>query len=239
MINITLPDGTLKQYESGVTSMEIAQSISQGLAQNVLSALVNGEVWDLSRPINEDARVQLLTWNDKEGKSTFWHSSAHLMAEALEALYPGVKFGIGPSIETGFYYDIDLGGQSLGISDLEGIEKKMTELAAQKNVYVRKGVSKADAIAYFATKADQYKLELLEGLEDGSITFYTQGNFTDLCKGPHLPDTGKIKAIKLMNVAGAYCRGDEKRPMMTRIYGVTFPKQKEVTEYQEIHKKIY
>lgn len=231
MINITLPDGTLKQYESGVTSMEIAQSISQGLAQNVLSALVNGEVWDLSRPINEDARVQLLTWNDKEGKSTFWHSSAHLMAEALEALYPGVKFGIGPSIETGFYYDIDLGGQSLGISDLEGIEKKMTELAAQKNVYVRKGVSKADAIAYFATKADQYKLELLEGLEDGSITFYTQGNFTDLCKGPHLPDTGKIKAIKLMNVAGAYWRGDEKRPMMTRIYGVTFPKQKELTEY--------
>lgn len=211
--------------------MQIAESISMGLAQNVLSAKVDGEVWDASRPINTDASLQLLTWNDKDGRATFWHSSAHLMAEALESLYPGVKFGIGPAIETGFYYDIDTGDKTIGLADLEAIEKKMAELAGHKNHYIRKEVSKADAIQYFTEKGDQYKLELIDGLEDGQITFYTQGGFTDLCKGPHIPDTGKIKAIKLTNVAGAYWRGDEKRPMMTRIYGVTFPKQKELQEY--------
>lgn len=231
MINITLPDGTVKQFPKGTTSMEVAMSISMGLAQNVLSAKVNGEVWDASRPINQDATLQLLTWNDTEGKATFWHSSAHLMAEALESLYPGVKFGIGPAIETGFYYDIDTGDKTIGLADLEAIEKKMSELASQKNEYTRTEVSKADAFKYFTEKGDQYKLELIEGLEDGQITFYTQGSFTDLCRGPHIPDTGKIKAIKLTNVAGAYWRGDEKRPMMTRIYGVTFPKQKELQEY--------
>jgi len=231
MINITLPDGTIKQYPKGTTSMQIAESISMGLAQNVLSAKVDGEVWDASRPINKDASLQLLTWNDKDGKATFWHSSAHLMAEALEALYPGVKLGIGPAIETGFYYDIDTGDKTIGLADLEAIEKKMTELAGHKSQYIRKDVSKADAIKYFTEKGDQYKLELIDGLDDGQITFYTQGGFTDLCKGPHIPDTGKIKAIKLTNVAGAYWRGDEKRPMMTRIYGVTFPKQKELQEY--------
>ena len=231
MINITLPDGTIKQYPKGTTSTQIAESISMGLAQNVLSAKVDGEVWDASRPINADASLQLLTWNDKDGRATFWHSSAHLMAEALESLYPGVKFGIGPAIETGFYYDIDTGDKTIGLADLEAIEKKMAELAGHKNHYIRKEVSKADAIQYFTEKGDQYKLELIDGLEDGQITFYTQGGFTDLCKGPHIPDTGKIKAIKLTNVAGAYWRGDEKRPMMTRIYGVTFPKQKELQEY--------
>ena len=231
MINITLPDGTVKQFPKGTTSMEVAMSISMGLAQNVLSAKVNGEVWDASRPINQDATLQLLTWNDTDGKATFWHSSAHLMAEALESLYPGVKFGIGPAIETGFYYDIDTGDKTIGLADLEAIEKKMSELASQKNEYIRTEVSKADAFKYFTEKGDQYKLELIEGLEDGQITFYTQGSFTDLCRGPHIPDTGKIKAIKLTNVAGAYWRGDEKRPMMTRIYGVTFPKQKELQEY--------
>jgi len=231
MINITLPDGTVKQFPQGTTSMDVAMSISMGLAQNVLSAKVNGEVWDASRPINQDATLQLLTWNDTDGKATFWHSSAHLMAEALESLYPGVKFGIGPAIETGFYYDIDTGDKTIGLADLEAIEKKMSELASQKNEYTRTEVSKADAFKYFTEKGDQYKLELIEGLEDGQITFYTQGSFTDLCRGPHIPDTGKIKAIKLTNVAGAYWRGDEKRPMMTRIYGVTFPKQKELQEY--------
>ena len=231
MINITLPDGTVKQFPKGTTSMDVAMSISMGLAQNVLSAKVNGEVWDASRPINQDVSLQLLTWNDTEGKATFWHSSAHLMAEALESLYPGVKFGIGPAIETGFYYDIDTGDKTIGLADLEAIEKKMSELASQKNEYIRTEVSKADAFKYFTEKGDQYKLELIEGLEDGQITFYTQGSFTDLCRGPHIPDTGKIKAIKLTNVAGAYWRGDEKRPMMTRIYGVTFPKQKELQEY--------
>ncbi|MCO5277047.1 MAG: threonine--tRNA ligase [Saprospiraceae bacterium] len=231
MINITLPDGTVKQFPKGTNSMDVAMSISMGLAQNVLSAKVNGEVWDASRPINQDATLQLLTWNDTDGKATFWHSSAHLMAEALESLYPGVKFGIGPAIETGFYYDIDTGDKTIGLADLEAIEKKMSELASQKNEYTRTEVSKADAFKYFTEKGDQYKLELIEGLEDGQITFYTQGGFTDLCRGPHIPDTGKIKAIKLTNVAGAYWRGDEKRPMMTRIYGVTFPKQKELQEY--------
>jgi threonyl-tRNA synthetase len=234
MINITLPDGSVRAYEKGSSSMDIARSISEGLARNILSAKVNGEVWDANRQIHEDATVQLLTWNDKDGKASFWHSSAHLMAEALEALYPDVKFGIGPPIENGFYYDVDLGEKQLSINDLPAIEQKMTELARQKNDYQRKDVSKADAIAYFKEKDDQYKLELLETLGDGEITFYQQGNFVDLCRGPHIPNTEKIKAIKLLNVAGAYWRGDENRQMMTRIYGVTFPKQKELTEYLEL-----
>ena len=234
MINITLPDGSVRQYPKGSTALDIAKSISEGLARNVLSAKINGEVWDATRPINEDATVQLLTWRDQEGKSTFWHSSAHLMAEALEALYPGIKFGIGPPIENGFYYDVDPGGRQISIDDLPQIEQKMKELAKQRNPYIRKEVSKADALKYFEEKGDEYKLELISELEDGTITFYNQGNFTDLCRGPHIPDTGKIKAIKLMAVAGAYWRGDEKRQQLTRIYGITFPKQKELTEYLEL-----
>lgn len=234
MINITLPDGSVRQYQKGVTSMDIALSISEGLARNVLAASVNGETWDASRPIDADSNVKLFTWNDKEGKATYWHSSAHLMAEALEALYPGIKFGIGPAIDNGYYYDVDTGDTVLTPADLPKIEEKMLELAKNKNLYTRKDISKKDAIAYFTEKADEYKLELLEGLEDGSITFYTQGNFTDLCKGPHIPDTSAIKAVKLMNLAGAYWRGDEKRKQMTRIYGITFPKAKELTEYLEL-----
>jgi threonyl-tRNA synthetase len=234
MINITLPDGSVRQYQKGVTSMDIALSISEGLARNVLAASVNGETWDASRPIDADSNVKLFTWNDKEGKATYWHSSAHLMAEALEALYPGIKFGIGPAIDNGYYYDVDTGDTVLTPADLPKIEEKMLELAKNKSLYTRKDVSKKDAIAYFTEKADEYKLELLEGLEDGSITFYTQGNFTDLCKGPHIPDTSAIKAVKLMNLAGAYWRGDEKRKQMTRIYGITFPKAKELTEYLEL-----
>ncbi len=234
MINITLPDGSVRQFEAGTSAMDIAKSISEGLARNVLSAKVNGEVWDASRPIHADATVQLLTWNDTDGKSTFWHSSAHLMAEALEAIYPDVKFGIGPPIDNGFYYDIDLGGNHISVDDLPAVEEKMKELAREKNNYVRSEVPKDEAIAYFEEKGDQYKLELLEDLKDGEITFYKQGNFVDLCRGPHIPSTEKIKAIKLTKVAGAYWRGDEKRPMMTRIYGITFPKQKELTEYLEM-----
>lgn len=234
MIKITFPDGQVREYESGVNAIEIAESISSGLARNVLSAKVNGEVWDATRPIETDSTINLLTWNDTEGKATFWHSSAHLMAEALEALYPGVKFGIGPSIENGFYYDIDTGDKQLSTADLPKIEEKMLELAREKNPYIRKPMSKAAAIQYFEEKGDEYKLELLEGLEDGTITFYEQGNFVDLCRGPHIPETGRIKAVKLMNVAGAYWRGDEKRQQMTRIYGITFPKQKELKEYLEL-----
>jgi len=232
-IKITFPDGSVKEFPKGSTGMDIANSISEGLARNVLAAKVNGEVWDATRPVNSDATIQLLTWNDKEGKATFWHSSAHLMAEALEALYPGTKFGIGPAIETGFYYDVDFGDQKFDAADLEKVENKMMELARNKSEYKRIDVSKEEAIDYFRKKGDEYKLELLEGLEDGSITFYKQGAFTDLCRGPHIPHTGLIKAIKLMNVAGAYWRGDEKRKQLTRIYGVTFPKQKELTEYLE------
>lgn len=231
MINITLPDGSKKQVEAGTTAMDVARSISEGLARNVLSASINGEVWDANRPINENATLVLHTWRDKKGKSTFWHSSAHLMAEALEALYPGIKFGIGPPIEVGFYYDVDTGDYSLTPDDLPKIEAKMQELARQKNEYIRKEVSKEDAISYFEEKGDEYKLELISELEDGSITFYQQGNFVDLCKGPHILNTGSIKAIKLMKLAGAYWRGDEHRKQLTRIYGVTFPKQKELTEY--------
>ena len=234
MIKITLPDGAIKEFESGSSAMDVALSISEGLARNVLAAEVNGEVWDANRLITEDSTVSLLTWNNEGGKSTYWHSSAHLMAEALEALYPGVKLGIGPAIETGFYYDVDFGDRSFSSDDFKKIEDKMLELARQKNEYVRKDISKADAIAYFEEKGDEYKLDLLNDLEDGTITFYTQGNFTDLCRGPHIPHTGSIKAVKLMNVAGAYWRGDTDRKQLTRIYGVTFPKQKELKEYLEI-----
>lgn len=231
MINITLPDGSVRQYKKGTTALEIAQSISEGLARNVLAAKVNSEVWDATRPIETDAHVKLLTWNDDEGKSTMWHSSAHLMAEALEAYYPGTKFGIGPPIENGFYYDVDLGGKIISPEDFKKIEEKMLELARQNNAYVRKEISKKEAVNYFKEKNDEYKLELLDGLEDGSITFYQQGNFTDLCRGPHIPNTGFIKAVKLMSVAGAYWRGDEKNKQLTRIYAITFPKQKELTDY--------
>lgn len=234
MIKITLPDGSVREYAKGSTSLDVAMSISEGLARNVLGAKVNGEVWDATRPINTDARLQLLTWNDEAGKSTFWHSSAHLLAEALEALYPGVKLGIGPAIDSGFYYDVDFGGKEFSSDEFNKIEQKMLELARQKNEYTRQDISKAEAVNYFKEKGDQYKLELLEGLNDGDITFYHQGGFTDLCKGPHIPNTGFIKAVKLMSVAGAYWRGDEKRPMLTRIYGVTFPKQKELTEHLEL-----
>ncbi len=230
-INITLPDGSVRSYESGVTALDVAKSISEGLARNVLAAKVNGEVWDATRPINADAALRLLTWNDTEAKQTMWHSSAHLMAEAIEAIYPGTKFGIGPAIEQGFYYDVDFGGKEFSSDDFKRIEDKMTELAKQSNKYIRTEVSKADAIAYFKEKGDEYKLDLLEGLKDGTITFYNQGNFTDLCRGPHIPNTGFIKAIKLMSVAGAYWRGDEKNKMLTRIYGVTFPKKSELDEH--------
>lgn len=234
MIKIQFPDGAVREYPEGVTALEIASSISEGLARNVLSAKINGEVWDATRPIHKDAKLQLLTWNDKEGKATFWHSSAHLMAEALEELYPGVRFGIGPPIEQGFYYDIDLGDRQLSPDDLPAIETKMQELASRKSVYERKEVPKAEAISYFNKKGDEYKLELLEDLKDGEITFYQQGGFVDLCRGPHIPDTGRIKAVKILNIAGAYWRGDENRKMMTRLYGISFPKQKELTEYLEM-----
>ncbi|KAA9332880.1 threonine--tRNA ligase [Adhaeribacter soli] len=233
MIKITLPDGSIREFPKGVTGYEIASSISEGLARNVLAAKVNGEVWDSTRPIENDATVQLLTWNDPEGKSTFWHSSAHLMAEAIEALYPNVQFGIGPPIENGFYYDIDLGEKQLSQDDFAAIEKKMLELTKEKSAFQRQPISKAEAIEYFTQKGDKYKLDLLKDLPDGSITFYHQGNFTDLCKGPHIPNTGFIKAAKLMNVAGAYWRGDEKSKQLTRVYAITFPKQKELTEYLE------
>ena len=231
MINVSFPDGAVRQYEAGSSAMDIAKSISEGLARKVLASKVNEEVWDLARPINNDVSLKLLTWDNEEGKTTFWHSSAHLMAEALEAVFPGVKLGIGPAIEKGFYYDIDLGDRQVGEEDLRQIEKKMSELAKKNSIYQRRDVSKAEAVEYFTTKGDEYKLELIEGLQNGQITFYTQGDFTDLCRGPHIPHTGFIKAIKLTNIAGAYWRGDEKRKMLTRIYGVTFPNQKELDEY--------
>jgi threonyl-tRNA synthetase len=231
MIKITLPDGSVREYEQGVTAYQIALSISEGLARNVLAAQVNGQVWDSSRPIEADAEVRLLTWNDLEGKNTFWHSSAHLMAEALEALYPGTKFGIGPAIETGFYYDVDFGEREFSSDDFKQIEDKIMELARTKAEFSRQAISKDEAVKYFTEKDDEYKLDLIKDLTDGSITFYTQGNFTDLCRGPHIPNTGFIKAVKLMNVAGAYWRGDESRKQLTRIYGVTFPKQSELTDY--------
>jgi threonyl-tRNA synthetase len=233
MIQVTFPDGTIREYEKGTSSLQIAMSISEGLARNVLAARVNGQVKDAVLPINEDCELQLLTWNDTDGKSTMWHSSAHLMAEALEYHFPGVKLAIGPPVNNGFYYDVDFMDYSISEKDLEKIEQKMKELAKAKNPFIRQEISKADAIAYFTEKQDPYKLELLSELEDGTITFYTQGNFTDLCRGPHIPDTGFIKAVKLTAIAGAYWRGDEKNKQLTRIYGVTFPKQAELTEHLE------
>ena len=234
MINITLPDGTVKQVDNGTTALDVAMGISEGLARNVLAAEVNGEVWDPQRSINEDATLNLLTWRDEEGKRTMWHSSAHLMAEALEALYPGVKFWVGPPIENGFYYDVDFGDHTISDKDFPAIESKMMELAKQKNPYIRREMSKADALAYFQEKGDEYKLDLLEGLEDGTITFYDQGNFTDLCRGPHMPHTGFVKACKVMSIAGAYWKGDESQKQLTRVYGITFPKKQELKEYLEL-----
>ena len=232
-MNVTLPDGSIKQYEKGISALEIAKSISEGLARNVLAAKIDGKVVDAVLPIENDCSLQLLTWNDQEGKSTMWHSSAHIMAEALEFYFPGIKLAIGPPVANGFYYDVDFMEQSISEKDLEKIEQKMKELAKEKNAFVRKDVSKADAIAYFTEKEDPYKLELIEGLDDGTITFYTQGNFTDLCRGPHIPDTGFVKAVKLTSIAGAYWKGDENNKQLTRIYGITFPKQAELTEYLE------
>jgi len=231
MINITLPDNSVRQYPAGTTAMQVALSISEGLARNVLAAKVDGKVWDSTRPITNDVHLQLLTWNDAEGKSAMWHSSAHLMAEAIEILFPGVKFGIGPDIENGFYYDMDFGTYQVTPEDLPRIESKMLELAREKQQYFRHSVSKAEALDYFTAKNDEYKIELITDLQDGEITFYETGKFTDLCRGPHLQDTSPIKAVKLLNIAGAYWRGDEKRKMLTRIYGITFPKQKELEEY--------
>lgn len=231
MIKITFPDQSVREYNEGATGMDIAKSISHGLANDVLSVSVNGEIWDLNRPILSDSTVKFHKWDDAEGKHAFWHSSAHLMAEALEAIYPGVKLGIGPSIENGFYYDIDLGDKSISDTDLPAIENKMAELARNKEVYNRRDVAKSEALNYFTQKGDPYKIELINDLTDGTITFYTQGNFTDLCRGPHLPDTSYIKAIKLLSIAGAYWRGNEKNKQLTRIYGITFPKQKMLDEY--------
>ena len=231
MIKISFPDGAVREYNDGSSALDIAKSISEGLARKVIAANVNGEVWDATRPIKNDASLKLLTWTDDDGKATFWHSSAHLMAEAVESLFPGAKFWVGPAIERGFYYDIDLGGRHITEEDMRKLETKMAELAKQANPYVRKEISKADAIKYFDDKGDEYKLDLLTNLNDGNITFYSQGAFTDLCRGPHIPNTGFIKAIKLTSIAGAYWKGDEKNKMLTRLYGVTFPSQKELDEY--------
>ena len=231
MIQIRFPDGAVREYQDGSSSMDIAKSISEGLARKVLAAKVNGQVWDASRVITEDATLQLITWDDAEGKNTFWHSSAHLMAEAVEALYPGVKFWVGPALDRGFYYDMDLGGRQMTDEDLIQIEKKKNELSKQNNPYIRKGISKGDAIQYFEEKGDEYKLDLLQGLNDGDISFYTQGAFTDLCRGPHIPATGSIKAIKLTSISGAYWKGDEKNKMLTRVYGITFPNKQELDAY--------
>jgi threonyl-tRNA synthetase len=231
MISVTLPDGSKREYQNGATPMDVALSISEGLARNVLAAKVDGQVVDLNTPLEKSVELQLLTWNDTEGKSTFWHSSAHLMAEALEVLYPGVKFWVGPPVENGFYYDIDTGEKNISSDDFKMIEDKMLELARQKNEFKRIPITKADALKYFGDKGDEYKLDLLSGLEDGNITLYQQGNFTDLCRGPHIPNTGFIKAAKIMNAAAAYFKGDQNNKMLTRIYGVTFPKAKELEEY--------
>ena len=231
MVNITFPDGAVRQYENGTNALDIAKSISEGLARKVLAANVNGQVWDAFRPINTDASLKLITWDDNEGKNTFWHSSAHLMAEAVESVFPGVKFWVGPALDKGFYYDMDLGDRKLTEEDLAVLEKKMQELAKQNNRFLRKEISKADAISYFEEKGDEYKLDLLGHLTDGEITFYSQGAFTDLCRGPHIPSTGAIKAIKLTNIAGAYWKGDENNKQLTRLYGITFPTPKELDEY--------
>jgi threonyl-tRNA synthetase len=231
MINITFPDGAVRQYEKGITALGIAQSISEGLARKVLAAEVNGQVWDATRPIENDSTLKLLTWDDTGGKTTFWHSSAHLMAEAIESMFDGVKFWVGPPVDNGFYYDVDLGGKTITEEDLRKLEVKMAELAKKNNAYIRKPVPKEEAVNYFTEKGDEYKLDLLQNLNDGEITFYTQGNFTDLCRGPHIPGTGFIKAIRLTNIAGAYWKGDERNKQLTRIYGVTFPSQKQLDEY--------
>jgi threonyl-tRNA synthetase len=234
MIKITLPDNSEKSYEEGVTALDVANDISEGLARNVLAAEVDGEVQDAMRPIHHDAKVRLLTWNDRKGKAAMWHSSAHLMAEAVEILYPGVKFGIGPDIENGFYYDIDFNSYEFTDADLKKIEDKMKELAKQKQQFERREVPKDEALKYYDEKGDEYKVELIKDLEDGTISFYKSGQFTDLCRGPHIPHTGFIKAVKLTSIAGAYWRGDEKRKQLTRIYGITFPKKKELNEYLEM-----
>jgi len=235
MINITFPDSSVRQFEQGVSGYDIARSLSNSLAREVLSVNVNDELWDLNRPIQEDATIKLNKFNDPDGKHAFWHSSAHLMAEAIESLYPGTKFGIGPAIENGFYYDVDTGDEVvITDGDLPKIEKKMKDLASQKEGYTRREVSKDDAMLFFGDKGDEYKTELISELEDGTISFYHQGNFTDLCRGPHLADTSPIKAIKLLSVAGAYWRGDEKRKQLTRIYGVSFPKAKMLEEHLEL-----
>lgn len=233
MINITLPDGAVRQYEKGVSALDVAKSISEGLARKVLAANINGQVCDAFRPINEDASLKLLTWNDTDGQMTFWHSSAHLMAEAVESMFPGVKFWVGPALENpkGFYYDMDLGDRKMTEEDLAALEKRMNELAKKNSSYIRKEMPKDEAVKYFSEKGDEYKLDLLSNLNDVEITFYTQGNFTDLCRGPHIPNTGFIKAIKLTSIAGAYWKGDEKNKQLTRVYGVTFPSQKEMDEH--------
>ena len=231
MVQIQFPDGAVRSYEKGITALGIAKSISEGLAKKVLAASIDGEVWDATRPINQDAALKLLTWDDADGKNTFWHSSAHLLAEAVEMQFPGAKFWVGPALDKGFYYDIDLGGKTIKEEDIILLEKKMNDLAKQANAYIRKEMTKAEAVAYFEEKGDEYKLDLLSGLQDGTITFYTQGGFTDLCRGPHIPNTSAIKAIKITNIAGAFWKGDEKNKMLTRVYGVTFPNQKELDEY--------
>jgi len=231
MIKITFPDGSAREYNSGISSLEVAEQISPRLAKEVYAATVNGEIWDLARPINSDAQLKLHKWEDAEAKHAFWHSSAHLMAEALESLYPGMKFGIGPAIENGFYYDVDPGENIITEADLITIENKMKELASKNLTYTRRDISKKEALDFFSRKGDEYKTELISELEDGTITLYTQGNFTDLCRGPHLPTTEPLKAIKLLSVAGAYWRGNENRKMLTRIYGITYPKQKLLDEY--------
>ena len=234
MINISFPDGSIRQFEKGTNALDIAKSISEGLARKVLAAKVNGKVSDASRPIDQDASLVLLTWDDAEGKETFWHSSAHLMAEALEAIYPGIKFGYGPPVDNGFYYDVDLGGREISQDDLKIIESKISELAAKNSPYLRTEISKEAALNYFTEKGDEYKIETIHELNDGEITFYKQGDFTDLCRGPHIPHTGFIKAAKLTNIAGAYWKGDEKNKQLTRIYGITFPKQKELDDYLQL-----
>ena len=234
MIKITFPDGSVKEFEKGITALQIAQGISSRLAKEVLAATVDGETWDLMRPINENSTINLLKWEDNEAKHAYWHSSAHLMAEALQELYPGIQFGIGPAIENGFYYDVDPGeGVSIRESDFATIEKKMQEIIARKEEIKRENISKEDALKFFADKNETYKVELIEDLEDGTITTYTQGDFTDLCRGPHVPDTSYIKAVKILSAAGAYWRGDEKRKQLTRLYGITFPKKKQLDEYLE------
>ncbi|MDE6423671.1 MAG: TGS domain-containing protein, partial [Muribaculaceae bacterium] len=231
MINITFPDGSVKQFESGITPFQIAESISPRFASDVLAAKINGMEWDISRPVMEDAKIELFKWDDAEGKHAFWHSSAHLLAEALQELYPGVKFGIGPAIENGFYYDIDPGEHKITSEDFEKIEKKMMELVAKKEEIVRADISKSDALKLFGDRGETYKCELISELEDGKITTYTQGAFTDLCRGPHIPNTAPIKAVKILSLAGAYWRGDEKRNQLVRVYGITFPKKKMLDEY--------